>query len=232
MPGTLHVVATPIGNLEDLSPRARRILGEVDAIASEDTRTTLKLLSHFEIRKPVIAYFQHSGERREEQILRRLEEGQSIALVSEAGTPGVSDPGAALVAEAHARGIPVRSLPGPSSVAAALSVSGFSGDRYLFEGFLPRKPGKRRKALKALAGEERTLVFLESPHRVVDTLEAMVEALGDRAVTVARELTKIHEEVLRTTLSKALADFRSREPRGEFTLVVEGRPESPASDEE
>ena len=225
MAGTLYVVATPIGNLEDLSPRALRVLRESDAVASEDTRTTVKLLTHFEIRKPLIAYFQHSGERREDEILERLAKGQSIALVTEAGTPGVSDPGAAIVARAHECGIPVRAIAGPSSVAAALSVSGFSADRYLFEGFLPRKPGKRRKALKALADEERTLVFFESPHRIVETLEAMVEALGDRPCCIGRELTKLHEEVARTTLSKALADWRQREPRGEFTVVVEGRGE-------
>ncbi len=223
MTGTLYVVATPIGNLQDLSPRALEVLRAVDAIASEDTRTTVKLLSHFEIRKPLIAYFQHSGERREDEILDRLSRGESIALVSEAGTPGVSDPGAAIVARAHEKGIPVRAIAGPSSVAAALSVSGFGGDRYLFEGFLPRKPGKRRKALKALAGEERTLVFFESPHRVIDTLEAMVEALGDRPCCIARELTKLYEEVARTTIAKALADYQKREPRGEFTIVVEGK---------
>lgn len=234
MPGTLFVVATPIGNLQDLSPRALQTLREVDAIASEDTRTTLKLLSHFEIRKPLIAYFQHSGERREDEILERLARGQTIALVTEAGTPAVSDPGAEIVARAHDRGIPVRAIAGPSSVAAALSVSGFGGDRYVFEGFLPRKPGKRRKALKALAAEERTLVFFESPHRIVETLEAMVDAFGDRACCIARELTKLHEEVTRTTLSKALADWRAREPRGEYTVVVAGvaapSPTDPAPD--
>ena len=223
MAGTLYVVATPIGSLQDLSPRALEVLRAVDAVASEDTRTTVKLLTHFEIRKPLIAYFQHSGERREEEILDRLGRGQSIALVTEAGTPGVSDPGAAIVAKAHEKGIPVRAIAGPSSVAAAISVSGFGGDRYLFEGFLPRKPGKRRKALKALVDEERTLVFFESPHRVVDTLEAMLGLLGDRACCIARELTKLHEEVARTTIAKALADYRSREPRGEFTIVVEGK---------
>jgi 16S rRNA (cytidine1402-2'-O)-methyltransferase len=222
VPGTLYVVATPIGNLEDLSPRALKTLRDVDAIASEDTRTTLKLLTHFGIRKPLIAYFQHSGERREDEILERLARGQAIALVTEAGTPAVSDPGAEIVAKAHERGIPVRAIAGPSSVAAALSVSGFGGDRYVFEGFLPRKPGKRRKALKALAAEERTLVFFESPHRIVETLEAMVDAFGDRACCIARELTKLHEEVTRTTLAKALADWRAREPRGEYTVVVAG----------
>jgi 16S rRNA (cytidine1402-2'-O)-methyltransferase len=223
VPGTLYVVATPIGNLEDLSARALRTLQEVDAVASEDTRTTLKLLSHHGIRKPVIAYFQHSGPGREEEILDRIAEGADIALVTEAGTPAVSDPGASLVAGAHRRGLAVRAVPGPSAVAAALAVSGLPADRYLFEGFLPRKPAKRRKALKRLRDEERTLVFFESPHRIVESLEAMAEILGDRECCVARELTKVHEEVLRTTLSKALETWRARPPKGEFTVIVAGR---------
>lgn len=214
----LFVVGTPIGNLEDLSPRAQRTLREVDAIASEDTRTTLKLLSHFEIRKPVLALFGRSGEA----ILERLKRGESIALVSEAGTPGVSDPGAELVAAAHECGIPVRAIAGPSAVAAAASVSGFPTDRFVFEGFLPRKPGKRRKALRALKDEERAVVLYESPHRIVDTLEDMLAELGDRRITVGRELTKLHEEVLRTTVSQALEKWRATEPRGEFTIVIEG----------
>lgn len=214
----LFVVGTPIGNLEDLSPRALRTLREVDAIASEDTRTTLKLLTHFEIRKPVLALFGRSGE----DLLARLRRGESIALVSEAGTPGVSDPGAELVAAAHEAGIPVRAIPGPSAVAAAASACGFSTDRFVFEGFLPRKPGKRRKALRALKDEERAVVLYESPHRIVDTLEDMLAELGDRRIAVARELTKVHEEIVRTTVSKALEKWRATEPRGEFTIVMDG----------
>jgi len=217
----LFVVGTPIGNLEDLSVRALRTLREVDAIACEDTRTTLKLLSHFEIRKPVIAFFEHSTRRRFEELLDRLRKGDSIALVSEAGTPAVSDPGCTLVAAALEAGVPVHPIPGPSAVTAAASVSGFPVDRFVFEGFLPRKPGKRRKALRALREESRTLIFYESPHRIVETLEDMLAELGDRRITIARELTKVHEELLRTTLARALDRWRETEPRGEFTLVVE-----------
>lgn len=214
----LFVVGTPIGNLEDLSPRALRTLKEVDAVACEDTRTTLKLLSHFEIRKPLLALFGHSGVA----LLDRLKRGESIAIVSEAGTPGVSDPGADIVNAALDAGIPVRGIPGPSAVATAASLSGFPVDRFVFEGFLPRKPGKRRKALRALREEPRTLLFYESPHRIVDTLEDMLAELGDRRITVCRELTKVHEEVLRTTVAKALERWRTTERRGEFTLAVEG----------
>lgn len=214
----LFVLATPIGNLEDLSARALRTLRECDAIAAEDPRATLKLLGRFEIRKPVVSYHRKLGEA-----LDRLKRGQAVVLVSEAGTPGVSDPGADLVDAALEAGVPVRGIPGPSAVALAASVSGFSADRFVFEGFLPRKPGKRRKALRALADEERTIVFYESPHRVAGMLEDLVAAMGDRRMTLARELTKVYEEVWRTTAAKALERYRSEEPRGEFTIVVEGK---------
>jgi 16S rRNA (cytidine1402-2'-O)-methyltransferase len=220
----LHVLATPLGNLEDLSARALRILREADAIVSEDTRTTLKLLSHHDIRKPLIAYFQDSPPRRLEEILERLRKGESIALVSEAGTPGVSDPGARLVDAAFAAGVPVSPVPGPSAVASAASVSGFPVDAFYFAGFLPRKPGKRRKELRALAELEVTLLFYESPHRIADALEDMLGELGDRRMTLCRELTKKHEEVRRMSISQALARFRAEEPLGEFTLAVEGKP--------
>ena len=218
----LYVLATPIGNLEDLSARALRILREADAVVSEDTRTTLKLLNRHEIRKPVIAYFQHSPPRRVREILDRLVGGQSIALVTEAGTPGVSDPGARLVDAAFEAGVKVIAVPGPSAVAAAAAVSGFSADSFYFGGFLPRKPGKRRKALRAAAALEVTLIYFESPHRVAAALEDMLEALGNRRLTVCRELTKVHEEVWRTTIGKALERYRREDPRGEFTLAIEG----------
>jgi 16S rRNA (cytidine1402-2'-O)-methyltransferase len=219
--GTLYVVATPIGNLEDITLRAIRVLREVDAIASEDTRTTQKLLSHHGLRKPLIAYFQHSSPRRTQHLLDRLQAGDRIALVTEGGTPGVSDPGARLVEQALLLGIDVRAIPGPSSVTAAASLSGFPVDRFVFEGFLPRKPGKRRKAIAALAAEEKTLVFFESPHRVVATLREMADLLGDRPATVVRETTKMHEEARRGTL-RSLADHYALSARGEFTLVVAG----------
>ena len=218
----LHVVATPIGNLEDLTARALRILREADVVVSEDTRTTLKLLTHHAIRKPLIAYFQHSPPRRLEEILERLKAGQAIALVTESGTPGVSDPGARLVDAALEAGIKVVPVPGPSAIAAAAGACGFDVDAFHFAGFLPRKPGKRRKALAALAPLEVTLLFYESPHRVAETLADMQATLGDRRMTVCRELTKIHEEVWRTTIAKAAERYRSEEPRGEFTLAVEG----------
>lgn len=225
------MVATPLGNLEDLSARALRILREADAIVSEDTRTTLKLLSHHDIRKPLIAYFQDSPPRRLEEIVDRLKRGESIALVSEAGTPGVSDPGARLVDAAFAAGIAVSPVPGPSALASAASVCGFPVDRFHFAGFLPRKPGKRRKALRALKDLEVTLLFYESPHRIADCLEDMLAELGDRRMTLCRELTKKHEEVRRMSISDALARFRSGEALGEFTLAVEGKPEPPSEPE-
>jgi 16S rRNA (cytidine1402-2'-O)-methyltransferase len=228
----LHVLATPIGNLEDLSARALRILREADAVVSEDTRTTLKLLTHHGIRKPVIAYFQHSPPRRLEEILERLRRGSSVALVTEAGTPGLSDPGARLVDAALREGIRVVPVPGPSAVAAAAAVCGFDADRFHFAGFLPRKGGKRRKALQRLAPLDCTLIFFESPHRIGETLEDMAAVLGDRRLTLCRELTKAHEEVRRTTLAKAAERYRTEEPRGEFTLAVEGAPDDDPPGEE
>lgn len=234
----LYVMATPIGNLEDLTARALRVLKEADAVVSEDTRTTLKLLSHHGIRKPVVAYFQHSPPRRLGELLERLKRGETLALVTESGTPGVSDPGSKLVEAALEAGVKVIPLPGPSAVAAAASVSGFDVDSFHFAGFLPRKPGKRRKALRALADLDATLLFFESPHRVIATLEDMLTELGDRRLTLCRELTKIHEEVRRTTVGKVLERFRGEEPRGEFTLAIEGAPrkkdrveEAPAGDQ-
>ena len=216
------MLGTPIGNLEDLSARALRILREVDAIVSEDTRTTLKLLRRHEIRKTTIAWFQHSPPGRLREILDRLARGQSLALVTEAGTPGVSDPGATLVKAAHQAGIPVVAIPGPSAVTTAASVSGFPADAFHFAGFLPRRRGRRRKALEAVAALEITLIFFESPHRVAATLQEMHEVLGNRRLAVCRELTKMHEEVWRTTVGDALKRYRGESPRGEFTLVVEG----------
>jgi 16S rRNA (cytidine1402-2'-O)-methyltransferase len=220
MPGTLHVVATPIGNLEDVTLRALRVLAEVDAIACEDTRTTAKLLSRHAIRTPLVALFGRSGSA----ILDRLKAGESIALVSESGTPGISDPGADLVASAHEAGVAVRVVPGPCAAAAAAGASGLPADRFVFEGFLPKKPGKKRKLLESLAREPRTLVFYESPHRVAATLQALKDALGDRKLTIARELTKVFEEIRPTTLSAAIAGLEKRPPRGEYVLVVAGAP--------
>ena len=225
------MLATPIGNLEDLSARALRILREVDAIVSEDTRTTMKLLARHEIRKPLIAYFQYSPPRRLQEILEKLKAGQSIALVTESGTPGVSDPGARLVDAAFDAGIKVVPLPGPSAVAVAASVCGFGADAFHFAGFLPKKPGKRRRMLETMKALEVTLIFFESPYRVAALLDDVQAVLGDRRITVCRELTKLHEEVWRSTVSKAIEKYRREEPRGEFTLAVEGLP-AEASEEE
>lgn len=225
MPGTLYVVATPIGNLQDLTFRAVEVLRSVQAIATEDTRTTRILAQKHGISTPLVAFFQHSGPARREALVERLRHGDSIALVSESGTPGISDPGADLVGAAHEAGIPVRVVPGACAAAAAAAASGFPVDRFVFEGFLPRKPGKRRRALEALKSEERTIVFYESPHRVRATLADMARVLGDRRAVIAREMTKVHEEIRPTTLAKAAAD--EAEPRGEFVLVVEGAPAKP-----
>ena len=228
-----EIVATPIGNLEDITVRALKVLGTVDAIACEDTRTTAKLLARHSIRTPLVALFGRSGAA----LLDRLKQGGSVALVSESGTPGISDPGANLVAAAHEAGAKVTVVPGPCALAAAAGASGLDADRFVFEGFLPKKPGKRRRILESLARESRTLVFYESPHRVAATLEAMREALGDRRITIARELTKMFEEIRPTTISAAIADLVKKPPRGEYVLVVAGAPKSPrrrerASEEE
>ncbi len=216
---SLYVIATPIGNLEDLSARALRVLGEVALIASEDTRTTRKLLTHFGIRTRLLSFQEHNAAARIPQLLHTLAE-RDVALVTEAGTPGVSDPGASLVAAASAAGVAVVPIPGPSAVTAAVSVSGFPGDRFRFIGWPPRRAADRRRAFETLAGEPDTLVALESPRRVLATLAAMLAAWGDRRVAVCRELTKLHQEVFHGTLQEALDRFT--EPRGEFTLVVEG----------
>ena len=225
----LYVIATPIGNLEDISARALRLLGEVAVIASEDTRTTRKLLTHYGIRTRLLSFQEHNAAARIPQLLQTLAD-HDVALVSEAGTPGVSDPGASLVAAATAQGTTVVPVPGPSAVTAAVSASGFSGDRFRFIGWPPRRAADRRRAFEALAAETDTLVALESPRRILATLAAMLAAWGGRRVAVCRELTKLHEEVFHGTLQDALDHFT--EPRGEFTLVVEGAsPGKPANTE-
>ncbi|MBI4565700.1 MAG: 16S rRNA (cytidine(1402)-2'-O)-methyltransferase [Planctomycetes bacterium] len=218
MPGTLYVVGTPIGNLEDISLRALRVLREVDAVVCEDTRTTWKLLKHHGLDKSLVALYGRSGRT----ALSRLQTGDSLALVSESGTPGISDPGARLVAEAHDAGIAVRAIPGPCALIAAASVGGLPADRFVFEGFLRKRPGQRRRRLHSLAREERTLIFYESPHRVAATLAAMREAWGNRRIAIARELTKVFEEIRLVTIDRALEDLARRPPRGEYVLVVEG----------
>jgi 16S rRNA (cytidine1402-2'-O)-methyltransferase len=223
MPGTLYVVATPIGNLEDISLRALRVLKEVDVIACEDTRRTRGLLSHFDVHTPTVSYFEGNKVTRGRELVRRLADGQSVALVTDAGTPGVSDPGFLLVREARAAGITVVPVPGPAAVVTALSAAGIPSDRFLFEGFLPIKGGRRRTRLLALREAETTVVLYESPHRILTTLEAIAEVFGEREIVVARELTKQFEEIVSGTPAAHLARLRASTVRGEFTLVIPGR---------
>ncbi|TEU15777.1 MAG: 16S rRNA (cytidine(1402)-2'-O)-methyltransferase [Anaerolineales bacterium] len=218
---TLYVVGTPIGNLEDVSLRALRILREAALIAAEDTRQTRKLLTRYEITTPLTSYYEHNKLAKLDYILTTLEE-KDIALVSEAGMPGISDPGYELIKAAIARGIPVVPVPGPSALVTALAISGLPTDSFVYLGFLPRRQGERRRLLGSLAGERRTLVAFEAPHRLRKSLADLVDVLGDRQIAVARELTKIHEEVWRGSLSQALEHFERTPPRGEFTLVIAG----------
>jgi 16S rRNA (cytidine1402-2'-O)-methyltransferase len=229
--GTLYVVATPIGNLEDITLRALRVLREVDLIAAEDTRHTSKLLQHYGIRKFLVSYHEHNEARRVPELVAQLRSGRSVALVSDAGMPGVSDPGYELVRACIEAGIPVVPVPGPSAILAALATSGLPTDRFLFAGFPPRKTSERRRFLEELAGERATLILFESPERVVQTLQDLHEVLGDRRVAVCRELTKLHEEVFRGTIREAIAHLEAHPPRGEITLVVEGARSSPADPE-
>ncbi|MFC1937424.1 16S rRNA (cytidine(1402)-2'-O)-methyltransferase [Chloroflexota bacterium] len=219
---TLYIVATPIGNLEDISLRALRVLREVKLIAAEDTRRTRKLLVTYEIKMPTTSYHEHNKWAKLDYILSCLDDGD-VALVSNAGTPGVSDPGYELVVAARQRGIRVVPVPGPSAIMAALAVSGMPADRFNFIGFLPHQAGSRRRLLESVAGESGTIVALETPHRLLASLDDMQLPLGDRRIAVCRELTKFYEEVFQGTISQAREHFA--EPKGEFTLVIEGRRE-------
>lgn len=219
--GTLYVVGTPIGNLEDVSLRALRILGEVDLIAAEDTRRTRKLLTHYEIRTPLTSYHEHNKLTRRDELLSTLRQ-KDVALVSEAGMPGLSDPGYELIQAAIAQGIPVVPVPGPSALITALVVSGLSTDSFLYLGFLPRRQKQRRQLLASVAGGRHTLVAFEAPHRLRASLADLKDVLGDRRIALARELTKLHEEVWRGNIGQALTHFEENPPRGEFTLVIEG----------
>jgi 16S rRNA (cytidine1402-2'-O)-methyltransferase len=218
----LYVVATPIGNLADITLRAIRVLGDVDVIAAEDTRTTRKLLAHHGIRTPLVSYHEHNEAVRTPELLQRMADGDTIALVSEAGTPSISDPGYRLVREAIAAGMAVEPVPGPSAILAAIVVSGLPSDSFVFEGFLPRRRAERRRRLELLAGEARTLVFFEAPHRLDHALTDLLEILGDRRVALCRELTKLHEEIRRGSLSELVAALQRRPVKGEIVLVVEG----------
>ena len=224
MAGTLYLVPTPIGNLGDISRRAAETLAAVDFIAAEDTRVTVKLLNHLGLKKPMATYHRHNCGTAGPAILRRIQEGERCALVTDAGTPAISDPGEDLVALCAAAGVAVESIPGPCALTVALSVSGLPTGRFTFEGFLPQNKKNRRAQLDSLAAEERTMVFYEAPHKLRATLDDLAAVFGpDRPLAVCRELTKLHEEVLRLTLGEAAERYAAQEPRGEFVLVVGGR---------
>lgn len=224
-PSTLYLVATPIGNLEDMTFRAVRILQSVDLIAAEDTRHTGKLLQHFQITTPQLSYHDHNRHARHPELLARLQRGQSIALVTDAGMPGISDPGGELVQVCAEAGFAVVPIPGCTAAIAALSASGLPTDRFAFEGFLPAKTQARREWLELLQTENRTLIFYEAPHRLKQTLQDLAAMLGEmREIALARELTKLHEEFWRGTVADAIEHYRQQEPQGEFTLVVAGAP--------
>ncbi|MBW4560679.1 MAG: 16S rRNA (cytidine(1402)-2'-O)-methyltransferase [Mojavia pulchra JT2-VF2] len=226
-PGTLYVVGTPIGNLEDITFRAVRILQTVDLIAAEDTRHTGKLLQHFQIKTPQVSYHEHNRNSRIPELLEHLGNGKAIALVSDAGMPGISDPGYELVKACTEAGIQVVPIPGASAAITALSASGLPTNQFVFEGFLSAKGQQRREHLESLQTESRTIIFYESPHRLRDTLQDLGETLGsDRQIVLARELTKFYEEFWRGTIAAAIAHYTQREPQGEYTLVVAGTPPS------
>ncbi len=220
--GKLYIVATPVGNLEDMTLRALRILKEVDLIAAEDTRHSMKLLNHYGIAKPLISYWSEKEKIKAEEILGKLHSGLSVALISDAGTPGISDPGAVLIKRAIEQKIDLISIPGPSACISALSVSGLSTEEFTFLGFLPSKSGQRLKRLNELKHETRTLIFYEAPHRLVQTLSAMREILGERRAALAKEITKLHEEVLRGTIPEVIQALESRMIAGEYVIIVEG----------
>lgn len=223
MAGVLYIVSTPIGNLEDISFRALRVLKEVATVAAEDTRHTKTLLAHYGIGTPLTSYHDFNKEEKAPVLLERLKDGHSVALVSDAGTPTISDPGYFLITQALAAGITVAPVPGPSAVLTALAASGLPTDAFVFEGFLPRKSGPRRRLLESLRDERRTVIVFESPHRLRSSLELIREILGDRRIVLARELTKIHEEFLRGTAEELLKTLGARTIRGELTLVLEGK---------
>lgn len=225
----LYIVGTPIGNLQDCSPRAAAVLEAVDFIAAEDTRVSLKLLNHFGIKKPMVSYHEHNIMERSSYIADRILAGEDCAIVTDAGMPCISDPGEMLVDLCHRRGVPVVVVPGPSAVVSAVALSGLATARFTFEGFLSVNKNSRMEHLQSLREEQRTMVFYEAPHKLLRTLEDLLAVLGDREIAVCRELTKLHEETVRTTLAKALAHYGDTPPKGEFVLVVAGAKPAPKS---
>ncbi len=222
VPG-LYVVGTPIGNLKDITLRAIETLKSVDVIACEDTRVSQKLLNHYGISKPLISYHEHNKEERSREIIRMIEKGKRVALISDAGMPGISDPGFYIIREMRRHGLQVTVIPGPTAFVAALVVSGLPTDKFVYEGFLPRREGRRRKRLEQLKDEPRTIVFYESPYRVVRLLNTLLEILGDRHVFIARELTKKFEQFIYGKISEVIEHFDKQPPKGEFVVIVEGK---------
>lgn len=229
--GTLYLVTTPIGNLADLSDRAKKVLAGVDFVAAEDTRNSAKLLAYFGIRKPLVSYFEHNKRERGEIIANRLAAGESCALVTDAGMPGISDPGEDLVKLCAERGIPVTAVPGPCAALSALTLSGLSTSRFAFEGFLSTNRGERARRLDEIKSDTRTLIFYEAPHKLKTTLSDLYAAFGDRKISLCRELTKLNEEIVRVSLSEAVELYNDHEPRGEYVLIVEGASEQPKESE-
>ena len=232
MTGTLYLCATPIGNLEDMTFRVIRTLKEVDLIAAEDTRNSIKLLNHFEIQTPMASYHEYNKYEKGRKLVEKLLEGQNIALITDAGTPGISDPGEELVKMCYESGIPVTSLPGAAACITALTISGLSTRRFAFEAFLPSDKKEREQILKEMETETRTMIVYEAPHRLVKTLKLFLERLGNRKITVCRELTKRHETALAVTLEEAVAHYEANPPKGECVLVIEGKSREEAREEE
>ena len=232
MTGTLYLCATPIGNLEDMTFRVIRTLKEVDLIAAEDTRNSIKLLNHFEIQTPMTSYHEYNKYEKGRKLVEKLLEGQNIALITDAGTPGISDPGEELVRMCYESGIPVTSLPGAAACITALTISGLSTRRFAFEAFLPSDKKEREQILKEMETETRTMIVYEAPHRLVKTLKLFLERLGNRKITVCRELTKRHETALAVTLEEAVAHYEANPPKGECVLVIEGKSREEAREEE
>ncbi len=223
MRGTLYIVSTPIGNLEDITLRALRILKSVDVIAAEDTRHSLKLLNYYNISKPMISYWKEKEKVKSEILIEKLKRGESIALISDAGTPGISDPGAIIVRKAIAEGFQPVAIPGPSALIAALSISGLSTNEFVFIGFLPSKSKQRQNSLKNLSLEQRTLIFYEAPHRIIDSLNDIKNIFGDRLGFVAKEITKLHEHIYRGKISQIIKELEKNKIAGEYVIIIEGK---------
>lgn len=228
MSGKLYVVGTPIGNLSDFSPRAAETLSQVDFIAAEDTRVTIKLLNHFDIKKPMVSYYEHNKAQKSDHILSRILSGEDCALVTDAGMPAISDPGIDLVALCHSHAIPVVSVPGPSAIITAAAISGMDVSRFTFEGFLTMNKPKRREHLNEVKDEKRTMIFYEAPHKLAATLKDFLQFLGDRNIALIKELTKIHENVELTTLSAAAEKYTDVKLKGEYVIIIEGKKQESA----